>query len=392
MAKTKDQSAIVKKVSDYTSDLLSKLSTTYFYHNLKHTQQVVNSAIDLADALHLKPEEKEIVQIAAWFHDVGYIEGAENHEKVSAQMATEFLQKENYNAQAIEQVNQCILATQMGTSPNDYLEQLIKDADSAHLGKKSMQRRADLLRMEWEAVNQKKFSEEEWIKTNINFLQTHQYYTTVAQSEWGATKEKNLQRLLKAVENISSKTIDSTNEEEVQIRRSRGVETMFRVTLRNHINLSRIADNKANFLLSVSGIILSFLLGQLISDNKPVVALIWPTLYFLVVCVITMILAILATRPNVTKGTFSREGLTQKKSNILFFGNFHAMPLEEFTWGINKLMQEDDLLYDSLTKDLYYLGKVLHKKYKYLRFAFSFFMFGIISSSIFYATMLLIRG
>jgi len=250
--------------------------------------------------------------------------------------------------------------------------------------------------MEWELVNEKIYSEEEWIKSNLAFLGQHQFYTTIAKAEWDETKQKRITRLKKQLESLQPKKAKNKEKKDTKVivndKRSRGVETMFRVTLRNHINLSRIADNKANFLMSVNAIIVSLLLGELITDNKPVVSLILPSIYFLIVCSITMVLAILAARPNITKGKFSRESLLQKKTNILFFGNFHKMPIDDFNWGMNELMKNDDLLYDSLTKDLYYLGKVMHKKYQLLRYAFTFFMFGIISSLLFYLVMMILRG
>ena len=44
----------------------------------------------------------------------------------------------------------------------------------------------------------------------------------------------------------------------------RGVETMFRVALKNHMTLSNIADTKANILLSVNAIIMSLALSTLL--------------------------------------------------------------------------------------------------------------------------------
>ncbi|MEZ5007681.1 MAG: DUF5706 domain-containing protein [Chitinophagales bacterium] len=392
MENEKHQQDIVDLVREYVQTELSKVDSNYLYHNLKHTEQVVSAASQLADDFNLNAEEKEMLIIAAWFHDIAYSMVKTGHEEKGAEIATVFLKSHHYPENRIETIKQCILSTQINVKPNTFLEQLIKDADCAHLGKKNAQKRSDLLRMENELIEGKKVSDLEWLNENISFLKRHQYYTTIAKTKWEAVKIKNLKQLEKRLDNTKNGETPSSlkSKQAAALKRSRGVETMFRITLPNHIKLSTIADNKANFLLSISGIILSLLLGELITDNKPVQSFLMPTMYFLVVLVITMILSILATRPNITKGKFSKESILNKKSNILFFGNFHAMPLEDFTWGINQLMDDDELLYDSLTKDLYYLGIVLHKKYKYLRFAFNFFMFGIISSAIFYAIMQII--
>ena len=119
----------------------------------------------------------------------------------------------------------------------------------------------------------------------------------------------------------------------------RGIETMFRVTLKNHIELSNIADTKANILLSVNAIIVSLVLSNLVSklDNESNTYLIWPTVIFVLFTVISMILSVLATRPNVTSGKFTKEDVKNKKVNLIFFGNFHKMELNDFEWAIIRL-------------------------------------------------------
>ena len=159
----------------------------------------------------------------------------------------------------------------------------------------------------------------------------------------------------------------------------RGIQTMYRVTLRNHIKLSDIADTKANILLSVNAIILSITLSILFPklDKAANNYLVIPTIMF-----VAMIFSILATRPKVTSGKFTKADVENRKVNLLFFGNFHQMSLEDFKEGMKEIMQDKEYLYDSLMKDLYYLGKVLDQKYKILRYAYNIFMFGIIFSVI----------
>ncbi|MDC1505268.1 DUF5706 domain-containing protein, partial [Winogradskyella sp.] len=162
----------------------------------------------------------------------------------------------------------------------------------------------------------------------------------------------------------------------------RGIETMFRVALRNHITLSDIADTKANILLSVNAIIISLVLSNLVSklDNPSNSYLIWPTAIFALSTVVSIILSVLATRPNVTGGKFTKEDVANKKVNLLFFGNFHKMKLEEFEWAMQEMMQDKDYLYGSLTKDLYFLGLVLNRKYNLLRLTYTVFAVGIVVS------------
>ena len=102
----------------------------------------------------------------------------------------------------------------------------------------------------------------------------------------------------------------------------------------------------------------------------------------MVFSVVSIIFAIQSTRPKVTEGKFSKQDVESKKVNLLFFGNFHQMPLDQFSWAMKELMKEKDYLYDSMIKDLYFLGLVLHKKYKLLRFTYTIFTIGIVISVI----------
>ena len=371
----------------YVSNLLNnKLATNYVYHNLVHTQGVVKSIEKLA----IPEIDAENLQVAAWFHDTGFIKGAENHEEESVKILTLFLTKKNVEVKRIETISNLILATKIGHEATNDLEKIITDADCAHLGNKSFEDKTALLRKEWEATENKKYSDAEWGAVNIDFLtKVHKYRTDYALKNWSKGKEKNLAKLLK---NKNKLTEDlkkyEQKKEALDIKKNksdvpeRGVETMFRVALKNHMTLSNIADTKANILLSVNAIIVSLALSNLLPklDNPSNDYLIIPTLIFIIFTVASIILSILATRPNVTQGKFTKEDVANKKVNLLFFGNFHKMKLPDFEWGITEMMQDRDYLYGSLTKDLYFLGLVLDRKYKILRLTYTVFMIGIIVS------------
>jgi len=100
------------------------------------------------------------------------------------------------------------------------------------------------------------------------------------------------------------------------------------------------------------------------------------------VCLSALVFAILSTRPKITEGKFTREDIKNKRSNLLFFGNFYNMELDDFHWGMMEMIKDSDFLYSSMTRDLYFLGIVLAKKYKYLRICYSIFMYGLIISVI----------
>ena len=155
---------------------------------------------------------------------------------------------------------------------------------------------------------------------------------------------------------------------------------MFRTSLRNHIQLSAIADNKANIMLTINSLIISIVISFLLPNIKNDQMLIYPSAILLTVCILAIIFAVISVIPNVTNGTFTKEDILNKEANLLFFGNFYKMKLEDFEWGIKEIMKDNDFLYSSMIRDFYNLGLVLSKKYKYLRICYQVFMYGIIIS------------
>ncbi len=163
---------------------------------------------------------------------------------------------------------------------------------------------------------------------------------------------------------------------------NRGVSDMFRTSYRTHIELSAIADNKSNIMISINGIIISIVIASISPkiDSNP--WLLIPTAVLLLTCLGSLIYAVLSARPRVSNETVTLEDVRSNRANILFFGNFHTMPREEYVEGLEELMQDSNRLYDNMARDIHGLGKVLAKKYRLLRFSYNIFMVGLILSVI----------
>lgn len=394
---------LIAEAEKHVVNLLNThLENAFVYHNLTHTQNVVKKATELADLGKLDAQSKKLLIVSAWFHDVGFIKSIDGHEAHSAVLAKAFLKKHKCTADEINVVNDLILATKMDFEPKTQLEKFIRDADCAHIGNKNFSNVSELLRKEWELTNLKTLTDSDWINENINFLtKNHKFNSDLAVSLWEKGKSKNLSLLLKSQNKLKNDNAKLEHKKkELDFKKNkielpeRGIETMFRVALRNHITLSDIADTKANILLSVNAIIISLVLSNLVSklDNPSNDYLILPTLIFALFTVASIVLSVLATRPNVTSGKFTKEDVANKKVNLLFFGNFHKMKLDEFEWAMTEMMQDRDYLYGSLTKDLYFLGLVLNRKYSLLRITYTVFMIGIVISVLAFAVAFKIQG
>lgn len=375
--------SILTSAEKYVSDLLSSsLPIDNLYHNIKHTQRVVTYSKFLCEHENCDSQEEQIVLLAAWFHDTGFVTKNDGHEEVSAQIAENFLKENGLNNELINQVKDLILVTQSSRTPTTKLEKILKDADSGHLGSDHYFEYSELLRQETQLKSKQQISQVEWTKTNLDFFNQHHFETDTAKQFW-LPKKLNNKSIMEEQLNMGLDEQHSI-EKEKRKKYGRGVDTMFRIQLKNHIALSSIADTKANILLSVNAIIISVTLSNLIPklDNESNYFLVIPTLLLTVFSVICTVLSVLSTRPNISNVTVTRDMIQNKQTNMLFFGNFYKMDLKDFEWGVDYLIENQDVLYNSLTQDLYFLGLVLNRKYRLLRITYNVFMFGIIISAI----------
>ncbi|PKF72287.1 Pycsar system effector family protein [Chryseobacterium sp. PMSZPI] len=378
---------ILHKAKNYVEILFKdKLSSVYFYHNFIHTTYTVNKAEEIMRNTPVSNEDQEKILVALWFHDTGYIECAQNHEERSVEIMKKFMHQEDYPENYIQDVEKLILATKINYVPQNLLEEIVKDADFSHFAGHDYNEMSDALRKEWELTNVKCFSNDEWNAGNLEMLKNkHTYYTDYAKQNWEPLKNKNIKKIEKKLgkeeEKKEGKKDNSEGKKEKE-KSDRSVDTLFRVTLNNHTRLSDIADSKANILLSVNAIIISVCLSVLVPklDAPKNSHLILPSFILLLSSVLTIIFAILSTKPNVTKTTFSAQDIENRKVNLLFFGNFQQMLFDDYHNAMRDLIKDRDYIYDSMVKDLYYLGKVLDRKYKLLSITYKIFMAGIIIS------------
>lgn len=366
---------IIQRAVEYVRAHFDReIPAQYVYHSVDHTMRVAEAACELAQDAGVSPEEKEDLILCALFHDTGFSVSAKNHEEHSKTIARAFLEKEGLDRDRIERIAECIDATRMGHHPSSRIQMLMKDADMSGLGKEDFFEVTEQLRQEMNVVNGDGIDKREWDRINLEFLREHEFYTEEAKSRFADAKQKHI----KSIEKKLKKSDKENRPKLLTIGSSKSAQTQFKTSLRNHIDLSAIADNKANIMLSVNALIITFalpLLGERIAADKRMLI---PTLILLTVSIVSMIFATLATRPIPMAGRSSLEDIRGKKSNLFFFGNFYRMEFKEYEEGMRVVVGNDELLDNAITRDLFFLGKALGKKYVYLRLCYNMFMFGII--------------
>ena len=187
---------VATRASDFVTNFFTSSTNRHLYfHNIKHTVQVVNACHEISLSMHLSPKEVEILELAAWFHDTGYMDAPEDHERCSRNLATRFLVDCGYPMKDLTRVNALIMATMRMHTPNNVLEQVIKDADSYHLSESNFWEMSDELRTELEWSGQI-FTDEAWLSHLRRQFNEHHYFTPYGEMVLEPRKNRNFKTYL----------------------------------------------------------------------------------------------------------------------------------------------------------------------------------------------------
>ncbi|APQ15886.1 Pycsar system effector family protein [Maribacter hydrothermalis] len=375
--------SIVLKTEKYIKNLLSdQMNKNFLFHSQGYANRTINKAKKIIE--DSKDIDEHKVLIASWFIHAGFAVDYNNHIKESVKLATNFLQKNNCSQEAIDEVIHLIEITWQDDEPNNSSEAILKDVGTWFYASEDFEEMLQLLRLEKENFHQTIPDLDTWRLNYVEKLRVkHRFYTDYAKENWQEQKELNIlsliSRLQKAEKTEKKEILKAKLKDESP---QRAIQSLYRIELRNHIKLSDIADTKANILLSVNAIIISLLLANLLPklDSPSNSYLIYPTVIFILFSIASMIMSVLATRPKVSNSDIVGEDIKKKDTNFLFFGNFHSMELNDFKSKLRDIIKDKESIYDSLSMDLYYLGKVLQEKYRLLRWTYTVFLTGIILS------------
>lgn len=386
---------VVKDAEEYVFNLFrDKLPGDYVYHNFNHTSTTVKACKKLSKSYNMTSRDYEVLLLAAWFHDTGYINAYLGHEEESVKLMKAYLSG-NYPDESIKEIEALILSTKFQTVPDGSMQEILHDADYISLGSKNFNLRAELLQIEWERILDKTYTEDEWAQIQLKFLIDTNFKTEDAVLKYNEQRLENIIEQRRKIEEKQSRLLKEAEKTQAKpVKEGRGIETLYRSVYDYHINLTSIADNKANMMISINTIIISIVItlfgtGFTFSTQNEFNSLrfVFPMAFLLITSLLTVVFAILSARPNVTNK--EKYELSKKDSSILFFGNFAQLQLNEFVGRIEELKKEKNELYNSMSVDIYYLGSVLVKKYRYLSWSYNIFMFGMVLCAVGFVVIML---
>jgi len=172
--------------------LREQLSPKLTYHNLWHTQSDVMPAVSRLGALvNLADSEIRLMEVAAAFHDIGFLKTHRGHEAVGVEMARKALPDFGFDERQIGQIEGMILATQLPQTPRNLLERVVVDADLDVLGRDDFFARSALLHKELKLFGQRT-SWREWMQVQLRFLEQHTYFTPEARALRNEGKQRHI--------------------------------------------------------------------------------------------------------------------------------------------------------------------------------------------------------
>lgn len=390
------QTDIASLAQQYVLNLFNqKNDARLVFRTYRQAMEIVKTVNSLAQANGSTELEWETAVLAGWFCNVGYLFDYQNPEPKSVERAEKFLDAHHFSPERKAH----IIATLRGFFHDQSLRttegQMLSDAVNAvHFGSGFFEN-SPLLRLEQELVANRQFGKEDWEQFQMQQLLNVRFFTSHAKFNYEPLLANHILVLKERLDKRKDKNADDTSGEKkfqgFKRRLSPGAQTFFRANYRNHINLSAIADNKAHIMISVNAILISVLISVItyrnMTETNP--AVLMPVVIFLVTGLSSLIFAVLAARPKVTSLINDSTPIEEAKRNLMFFGNFISLKPERYEELLDEMFKDSDLLYGNMARDIYNLGKVLDRKYRYLSISYNIFMVGFVATVVLFLVVLL---
>ena len=153
---------------------------------------------------------------------------------------------------------------------------------------------------------------------------------------------------------------------------------MLRQTRMHHVQLSVMADLKANALMTIAAVMLTFSAPFIVREHFRAAVIV-----LMCFCLLTILLATFAVMPGTplrsrkeSPADFEKRGF-----NLLFFGSFICLDYEQFEAAMEEMMNDPSKTYQAQVREIYTLGTYLaEKKYRLLRCAYLAFVTGLLAS------------
>lgn len=190
----------VNQVKAYVEELLdNNLDEGYLYHSKKHTFDVWMNVKKIGKEIKLAKNDQLLAEIAALFHDVGYIHSSKEHEQTSMDYAKKFLSELNIDSKSNNIILEAIMSTRVPQKPKSSVAKVLCDADLLYLSGDNFFEESELLRLEWARLGKENLNKNEFNKNSIEFISSHNFHTTYGKEVLEPLKQRNLLQLINRI-------------------------------------------------------------------------------------------------------------------------------------------------------------------------------------------------
>ena len=369
----------------------AKQDSRLLYHNYELAAKLVEAIEEVGGQADLAPTSIEMLCIAAWFYPTGYLSSYDQPTEETINNIAKFLAAEDYPKAKTEKIKDFIRLVEAQKVPVNVEQEVFHDAFHALQHGAMYPAKIALLQLEKELFQKAALPKEQWVQLQMQKLLMTKFYTPYGKLTFESDLANNilstkgqLQKIKKKKNFFVAPVTPNAFQGLEEAVPNRAIQTFFRTNYRNHINLSAIADNKANIMISVNAILLSVLISVMtyknLTETKPMILM--AIIVFFITGLTSLIFAVLSARPKITTVNKQSKDKILNQKNIVFFGNFVHLDLDQYEEAMNAVFRDSELMYGNMVRDLYFLGKVLDKKYRYLSTSYNIFMVGFVATAI----------
>lgn len=399
---------VVDAAVGFATTIILEFSDKVAYHDIKFAYSYAKNIRKIGEAVPLSEEDMEIARVAGWMNSASWgdakkVKAKKNRPfhlttaELSKTYAKDFFRQIDYPVEKQARVFEALDRIDTDVESVTDIDKVLFDSMLAEFALGKSRKNMKLLYEEM-LLHNIDISKKSWYDVILDFLENMTFQTEYGQQKYQTDFQNTILQLrkerrefsrredliLKKELNISDAELKKLKKHltSVKGRDDRGIQTMFRITSRNHYTLNQMVDRKANIMITVNSIILSLVIGRVIgvSELQEDIATFLPILILSISGFISVIFAVLAITPANTHGTFAEEEVRNKRGNLLYYGNFHDMHARDYEWGMLQLLNDSNYLYESMIRDLYYLGKTIQRKHRLIRSSLVIFMFGLAAS------------
>lgn len=353
--------------------------------------EIAKEAKLISKSLDLKEMEFQNIVVAAWFSFSVVKEICLETAMKSTKLLNDFFNQINYPENERTVVENAITSHVENRYAESKIQKVVCDAINSRLAKTDFLENIILLKEEANRIGNSAKSELFFLKYYLNEFIKRKYYTEYAIENLSMQRERNFQLLQKRIDKLeSSERNTSSNELKVNnssLLTNKETEDLFKLAFRNYNHLVSVADSKASLLIHVNSIIISFMLAFVLSRVERYPFLLWPTVLLVVTCTLTILLSILASRPQ--KNSFLEDKHSHSYQRF-FFGSFdlidssfrHANWEEYYVELKDLFINSKESIYLEIYKESFNVRKVLSNKFSYLSKAYWVFILGLLASII----------